>query len=110
MLLVGDTGFEPVTSSVSGQNICLGMRISVASGACVGRLYSPLCGLVGLQFGRLRSGFVISRAAGRRPRQHHGDGFAQVSLDVSVQRNAHTVWAVGTQIRIAPGSRFPQVQ
>jgi hypothetical protein len=47
---VGDTGFEPVTSSVSvtlmdprtpsvsGQNFCLGMRASVASGACAGSL------------------------------------------------------------------------
>ena len=32
--LVGDTGFEPVTSSVSGQNLCLGMAASVASVAC----------------------------------------------------------------------------
>jgi hypothetical protein len=31
---VGDTGFEPVTSSVSGQKPCLGMRISVAAAAC----------------------------------------------------------------------------
>jgi hypothetical protein len=34
MLLVGDTGFELVTSSVSGQNLCLGMRAGVASAAC----------------------------------------------------------------------------
>jgi hypothetical protein len=31
---VGDTGFELVTSSVSGQNLCLGMRAGVASAAC----------------------------------------------------------------------------
>ncbi len=34
--LVGDTGFEPVTSSVSGQNLCLGVRASMAHGACAG--------------------------------------------------------------------------
>ncbi len=39
-MLVGDTGFEPVTSSVSGQNFCSGMRRSVASGACAGSLMS----------------------------------------------------------------------
>jgi hypothetical protein len=33
-MLVGDTGFEPVTSSVSGQNPCVGMQASVASEAC----------------------------------------------------------------------------
>ena len=38
MMLVGDTGFEPVTSSMSGQNRCLGMRMSVASAACGGSL------------------------------------------------------------------------
>src|SRR5688500_15266375 len=31
------------------------------------------------------SGFVISPAAGRRPGPYHGDGFAHVSLDMSVQ-------------------------
>jgi hypothetical protein len=31
---VGDTGFEPVTSSVSGQNLCPGTPASVAPGAC----------------------------------------------------------------------------
>src|SRR5512133_2341028 len=35
-----DTGFEPVTSSVSGQNLCSGMWWSVASGACAGSLMS----------------------------------------------------------------------
>jgi hypothetical protein len=35
-VLVGDTGFEPVTSSVSGQNPCVGTRANVASGACGG--------------------------------------------------------------------------
>jgi len=29
---------EPVTSSVSGQNLCLGIRGSVVSGACAGSL------------------------------------------------------------------------
>jgi hypothetical protein len=37
---VGDTGYEPVTFSVSGQNLCSGMRASVASGACEGSLMS----------------------------------------------------------------------
>jgi hypothetical protein len=37
-LLVGDTGFEPVTSSVSGQNLSLGIHGSLASGACAGSL------------------------------------------------------------------------
>ena len=31
---MGVTGFEPVTSSVSGQNLCLGVRMNVASPAC----------------------------------------------------------------------------
>ena len=35
-MLVGDTGFEPVTSSVSGQNLCSEMRTSMAFGACAG--------------------------------------------------------------------------
>ena len=56
MLLVGDTGFEPVTSSVSGQILWLGMRGSVASGACGGSPMSALCELVGRQFGRQRIG------------------------------------------------------
>jgi hypothetical protein len=38
--LVGDTGFEPVTSSVSGQNLCLGTRGSGVPGACAGSLMS----------------------------------------------------------------------
>ena len=37
---MGDTGFEPVTSSVSGQNLCLGMRGSGGPGACAGSLMS----------------------------------------------------------------------
>ena len=37
---MGDTGFEPVTSSVSGQNLCLEMRGSGVSGACAGSLMS----------------------------------------------------------------------
>ena len=37
--LVGDTGFEPVTSSVSGQSLCLGRWAIVASGACAGIAY-----------------------------------------------------------------------
>ena len=31
---MGDTGFEPVTSSVSGQNLRSGIKASVASEAC----------------------------------------------------------------------------
>jgi hypothetical protein len=43
-VLVGDTGFEPVTSSVSGQNRCLGMGMSVASGECGGSLmFATVC-------------------------------------------------------------------
>jgi hypothetical protein len=38
------TGFEPVTSSVSGQNRCLGMGMSVASAACGGSLmFATVC-------------------------------------------------------------------
>jgi hypothetical protein len=37
---LGDTGFEPVTSSASEQNFCSGMRTSVASGPCAGSLMS----------------------------------------------------------------------
>jgi len=40
---VGDAGFEPVTSSVSGQNLCVGMRASVGPGACAG---SPMSAAV----------------------------------------------------------------
>jgi hypothetical protein len=50
--LVGDIGFEPVTSSVSGQHLCVGMRASVGSGACAGSPRSATVRVVGRQFGR----------------------------------------------------------
>ena len=40
------------TSSVRGQNLCLGMWASVASGACAGSLRSATVRVVGRQFGR----------------------------------------------------------
>jgi len=43
-MLVGDTGFEPVTSSVLGQNVCLGMRGSGVPGAWAGSLMSACAG------------------------------------------------------------------
>ena len=52
VLLVGDTGFEPVTSSVSGQNLCLGMRGSGGPERAQGRRCLPPRGSVGRQFGR----------------------------------------------------------
>ena len=51
-MLVGDTGFEPVTSSVSGRHLCVSMRRVWGLEPVQGRLCLPLCGAVGRQFGR----------------------------------------------------------
>ena len=82
---MGDTGFEPVTSSVSGQTLCLGMPANVASGASAGVAY--VCHCAGWLADSLADNMQVAsdgckpQLANRRRMPHHGAASVLISLN-----------------------------